>query len=230
MKPGKRVAHFSLLMFITVALLISCVKLNNLPATPSNPNPADGADNVSLDVTLSWECSDPDGDTLKYDLYFGTSANPPLIAEDLTEAKYSVSGLESGTTYYWRVVANDPHGVKTEGPVWTFTTMGYEWKFKTDSGVYLSPAIGKDGTIYVGSWDHYLYAINPDGNLKWKFETGYRVKSSPAIGKDGTIYVGSGDNYLYAIVTDFGGLADSPWPMFHHDPHHTGRYGYEGWK
>ncbi|MEM2175649.1 MAG: PQQ-binding-like beta-propeller repeat protein, partial [Candidatus Micrarchaeia archaeon] len=65
-----------------------------------------------------------------------------------------------------------------------------------------SPAIGKDGTIYVGSWDNYLYAINPDGSLKWKFKTGDNVRSSPAIGKDGTIYVGSYDNYLYAINPD----------------------------
>ena len=28
------------------------------------------------------------------------------------------------------------------------------------------PAIGSDGTIYVGSWDNNLYAINPDGGSK----------------------------------------------------------------
>ena len=61
-----------------------------------------------------------------------------------------------------------------------------------------SPAIGQDGTIYVGSGDSYLYAIGSDGNLKWKFGTGYWVHSSPAIGQNGVIYVGSG-YYLYAI-------------------------------
>ncbi|MCS7231610.1 MAG: PQQ-binding-like beta-propeller repeat protein [Elusimicrobiota bacterium] len=77
-----------------------------------------------------------------------------------------------------------------------------EWKFKTGGDVYSSPAIGKDGTIYVGSRDDCLYAINPDGTLKWKFKTGNWIESSPAIGKDGTIYVGSYDNYLYAINPD----------------------------
>ncbi|MGB4714544.1 MAG: PQQ-binding-like beta-propeller repeat protein, partial [Defluviitoga tunisiensis] len=66
--------------------------------------------------------------------------------------------------------------------------------------------IGSDGTIYVGSYDSYLYsylyAINPDGSLKWKYETGSGIESSPAIGSDGTIYVGSLDNYLYAINPD----------------------------
>ena len=27
-----------------------------------------------------------------------------------------------------------------------------KWKYKTDGEIYSSPAIGSDGTIYVGSW------------------------------------------------------------------------------
>ena len=77
-----------------------------------------------------------------------------------------------------------------------------KWKFKTEDEVRSSPAIGQDGTIYVGSEDHHLYAINPDGSLKWKFKTGGEVAFSPAIAQDGTIYVGSCDGYLYALNPD----------------------------
>ena len=38
-----------------------------------------------------------------------------------------------------------------------------KWEFLTGSSVYSSPAIGADGTIYVGSYDSKFYAINPDG-------------------------------------------------------------------
>ena len=62
-----------------------------------------------------------------------------------------------------------------------------------------SPAIGADGTIYVGSRDKKLYAFNPDGNVKWIFETGDAIESSPSIDVDGTIYIGSNDGKLYAI-------------------------------
>ena len=65
--------------------------------------------------------------------------------------------------------------------------------------MWSSPAIGTDGTVYVGSYDSYLYAINPSGELKWRYKIWGWVFSSPAIGSDGTIYVGSYDNYLYAI-------------------------------
>jgi outer membrane protein assembly factor BamB len=77
-----------------------------------------------------------------------------------------------------------------------------KWKYQTGSGIISSPAIGSDGTIYVGSDDHYLYALNPDGTLKWRYQTGVNINSSPAIGSDGTIYVGSHDHYLYALNPD----------------------------
>jgi outer membrane protein assembly factor BamB len=77
-----------------------------------------------------------------------------------------------------------------------------KWSFTTGFWVYSSPAIGVDGTIYFGSDDNKLYAINPDGSQKWSFATTDRVRSSPAIGADGTIYVGSYDGKLYAINPD----------------------------
>jgi outer membrane protein assembly factor BamB len=77
-----------------------------------------------------------------------------------------------------------------------------KWSFTTGDRVTSSPAIGADGTIYVGSYDHNLYAINPDGTQKWSFTTGDRVTSSPATGADGTIYVGSLDRVFYAINPD----------------------------
>ncbi|MFC1944923.1 PQQ-binding-like beta-propeller repeat protein [Chloroflexota bacterium] len=77
-----------------------------------------------------------------------------------------------------------------------------KWSFDTGTYVRSSPAIGSDGTIYCGSFNGNLYAINPDGSLKWSFTTRGPIESSPAIGSDGTIYVGSGDYKLYAINPD----------------------------
>ena len=78
-----------------------------------------------------------------------------------------------------------------------------KWKCQMgDSSSYSRPAIGSDGTIYIGCDDDHLYAIKPDGTLKWKFLTGHDVRSSPAIGSDGTIYVGSKDKKLYAVNPD----------------------------
>ena len=87
-----------------------------------------------------------------------------------------------------------------------------------------SPAIGSDGTVYVGSHDNKLYALNGRSGVKlWEFETEDKVYSSPAIGSDGTVYVGSRDNKLYAIKTESLGPAKSPWPMRGQNAQHTGR-------
>ena len=68
------------------------------------------------------------------------------------------------------------------------------WRFKTGGGITTSPAIDKDGVIYITR-----YAIYPNGTLKWKFEEGGWMTSSPAIAEDGTVYIGNRDGHLYAI-------------------------------
>jgi outer membrane protein assembly factor BamB len=77
-----------------------------------------------------------------------------------------------------------------------------KWKFFTLKPNFMksSPAVGADGTIYVGSED--AYALNSDGSLKWKFTTSAPiVDSSPAVGADGTIYIGA-DHNVYALNPD----------------------------
>ncbi|HHT9112270.1 MAG TPA: Ig-like domain-containing protein [Candidatus Wunengus sp. YC65] len=76
-----------------------------------------------------------------------------------------------------------------------------QWVYPVGSSTS-TPAIGTDSTIYVGSYDSNLYAINPDGTLKWKYKTDDTIESSPAVGTDGVIYVGSNDNKVYAINPD----------------------------
>jgi len=85
-------------------------------------------------------------------------------------------------------------GPETNKTVWTYTTGG--------SIQYSCPSIESDGTIYVGSRDGNLYALNHDGTLKWKYGAGGYVYSSPAIESDGTIYIGSRDGNLYALNPD----------------------------
>ncbi len=111
---------FLLVILFTIS---ACAPLlNNPPNKPSNPNPANGASNVPLDVTLRWEATDPDGDTLKFDLYFGEQSNPPLLKSNLTTKSYEPSELDYNTKYYWKVVAKDPDGKTATSPVWSFTT------------------------------------------------------------------------------------------------------------
>ena len=79
-----------------------------------------------------------------------------------------------------------------------------EWNASTGGVVFSSPALGSDGSVYVGSNDNNVHAFNSDGSAKWTFTTGNWVDSTPAIGSDGTVYVGSWDNKLYALNPNNG--------------------------
>ncbi len=98
-------------------------QINNPPNAPSNPNPPNGAQGVVINPELSWECSDPDGDVLVYDIYFGVNPNNlENIKKNHSYSSYQLSDLQYNTTYYWKIVAKDGKGGVTEGPVWSFTT------------------------------------------------------------------------------------------------------------
>lgn len=77
-----------------------------------------------------------------------------------------------------------------------------------------SPAVGSDGTIYIGTGVHWtgpasdgLYAIRPNGTLKWKRNLGRAVHSSVALDAKGNLYflAGNAENYdrMDAVVLSY---------------------------
>jgi FOG: WD40-like repeat len=78
------------------------------------------------------------------------------------------------------------------------TLASVAWKFKTAGKVISSPTVHAN-TVYFGSTDHKLYAVNRgDGTLKWSFDTYGAVNSSPAI-DNGLVMFGSVDGRFYAV-------------------------------
>ncbi|WP_422349847.1 hypothetical protein [Flagellimonas sp.] len=93
---------------------------NALPTVPELLNPSLGSSLDTSEINLEWEANDPDvGDTLVFDLYFGTAEDPPLFETDLSTSSFTVS-LDPTTIYYWKVVVKDSNGGVTLGPIWTF--------------------------------------------------------------------------------------------------------------
>src|SRR5262249_2034697 len=64
---------------------------------------------------------------------------------------------------------------------------------------YLSSPVVSADTVYFGSGDGNVYALDAaTGKEKWKFQTGDVVHASPALA-EGTIFIGSWDSYFYAL-------------------------------
>ncbi len=77
------------------------------------------------------------------------------------------------------------------------------WRHHTGDLVMSGPGLDpRTGTLYVGSHDGRLYALDAaSGALHWTFKTGGRIISSPTV-VNGGILVGSYDGFLYAIDGD----------------------------
>jgi outer membrane protein assembly factor BamB len=133
----------------------------------------------------------------------------------------STPAVVGGTVYFLSLDGNayalDAH---TGKQLWKFATSGESrlnlagiygllpsrevvpdvWDF------YLSSPVVEDGTVYFGSGDHNVYALDArTGTLRWKFQAGDVVHSSPAIA-DGFLYVGCWDGVLYTLNAKTGQL------------------------
>ncbi|MFC1607752.1 PQQ-binding-like beta-propeller repeat protein [Candidatus Latescibacterota bacterium] len=113
-----------------------------------------------------------------------------------------------GTIYF----GTDQYGASGQTPVTTEMFLfavnpdgTHKWSFPMEDGAESSPAIGSDGTIYIGSYDGNLYAVSDEGDqgvLNWAFQTQGSIDGSPTVDGCGTVYVGSRDSTVYAINND----------------------------
>jgi len=123
-----------------------------LPGPASNPNPPNGATDVSTVVKLAWTAG---SGAVSHDVYFGKiePRKPRLIFQgNQTSTTFDPGPLEPNTTYYWRIDEINTSGI-TPGQIWCFTTtskpIGYNheivfpgatWQFKDPEELGLDAA------------------------------------------------------------------------------------------
>lgn len=71
--------------------------------------------------------------------------------------------------------------------------------YQMNGVIQSSPVIGADGSVYIGSDDGTLTALNASLDFKWHAHMGSPVRTNPAIGQNGYVYVASKLGYLYAF-------------------------------
>jgi hypothetical protein len=96
---------------------------NEDPYTPNTPFPSNTSSDNPITTDLSWTGGDPNGDTVTYDVYFGTSSPPSKVSSNQSATSYDPPGdLAYNTTYYWKIVAWDTYHANATGPIWEFST------------------------------------------------------------------------------------------------------------
>jgi polysaccharide biosynthesis protein PslG len=111
----------------------------------------------------------------------GTAATPLLLSAD-GQALYTGTSKERLDAY----AASDGH------KLWG-TPLG---------GIPGAPALGGDGTIYIGSSDGALHAIGPDGTPRWRYPSNGWARTMPVV-SGATIYGGTDGGAVFAL--DAGG-------------------------
>lgn len=118
-------------------------------------------------------------------------------------AGYNANGTypaidESGNVY----LAMNNAGV---GTLVSFSPQGTKnWEFATaGSASQGGPAIGTDGTIYIGTTGGKLYAVTRGGSQRWSYTNPYDITCVPAVDSDG--YIHFTDEGGYYTILDASG-------------------------
>ena len=124
-------------------------------------------------MDLEWTASDPEGDSMSFDVFFGSAENPPLRASGVLTNKLGVY-VAPGKTYYWKVVARDERGASNESSIWSFSIRyekvldsindskeklvskynpEFDWKTQSPSKQDILQALINAVILYFKTWD-----------------------------------------------------------------------------
>ena len=144
---------------------------NEPPYKPSNPNPEDGAIDVSTNPVLSVYVSDLQGNNLDVLFYDATTNNLIGIAYNVpsfTRAQITWNNLTINTTYFWYAIADDGE-YTNQSDTWEFTTVGEIINHPPEPPVIDGPTNGKPGRDY----NFTFITTDPDGdNVYYYIEWG----------------------------------------------------------
>lgn len=140
---------------------------------------------------------------------FSWRSAPIIVACLLAQLPATAHGQPAGAAAWRMFRGNARHtGLSPYvGP----STASLRWNATIGAPTYASdassPAIGADGTLFIGTNDGNVRALSgATGALQWSYSTGGVVLSSPAVGSDGTVYAGSSTRKVYALNGSTGAL------------------------
>lgn len=88
--------------------MVTDESLNSPPTVPVLIAPTNLATELTNNVELEWESSDPDGDELLYKLIFtNNKTNDRVVIPNLSTNKILMTDLDFGNTYTWQIVVSD---------------------------------------------------------------------------------------------------------------------------
>jgi len=199
------------------------VSITNLdPYTPNDPVPSNLDDWVDTDTCLEWDGGDPNGDSVTYDIYFGTNSNPPKIKSRYTSTKYCLPDeLNKLTTYYWYIVAKDNYGGAEVGPTWSFTTREYNPPVLTEYPGW-EEGVNQDWGKCSDKFTFRVHYFDPDGDSPVKKNVVIDDTKKYTMSKSGSGQDSDTDYFVEIEGGDIGG-GEHTYYFYFHDGHDDAR-------
>jgi hypothetical protein len=184
------------------------------PKTAYSPDPADNAEFVDLNVTLSWT---PGFDAKIHYVVFGEDYDEVNNAEAGTPngtTIYNPGPLQLAKTYYWRIDESD--GIEThKGDVWSFTTVGaVSGPNPEDGAVDVKPSVVLGWVAGAVADSHEVYFGTDVDAVANARHASLEYKGPKALGEEsydpGKLMLNT--TYFWRIDEVNATNPDSPWP------------------
>jgi hypothetical protein len=98
------------------------IDVNCAPDPPTLQSPSNGATNISVNPTLSWNASSG-ADTYNLQIALSTTFSPNVEVTGITGTSYVVQSLPHNSQFYWRVSASSSSGTSAFSTAWNFRTV-----------------------------------------------------------------------------------------------------------
>jgi len=75
------------------------------------------------------------------------------------------------------------------------------YEFVTEGYIMNSSPAVKDGDVFIGDFDYYLYCVDSEGNLKWRFEANGSIHASASLTEE-EIFFGDALGFFFSLAYD----------------------------
>jgi hypothetical protein len=112
-----------------------------------------------------------------YEIYFGTSSPPPLLAANQnlgpddpaspSQQKFTLPTLQPGTTYCWQIVSKTMASMTKTGSIWSFTTAGSPGSPATLPSPWLHRDVGSVASAGSATYSSGTFSVSASGADIW---------------------------------------------------------------